>query len=678
MMPTQSLYNLFNDKEEKRIESYLSEKHPELAASYRAFLSKGRQGILRRLVGSLLREDVLGLQSRSCDLHVIDTIFVLNAPALETWRPALQILNRYGLKDGQSYKLIPLSKGDVLVVPVSRPYAFRRFEVEGGILHLSESGVREVEHAVEVLELLAKEEADTQGDGEHIWERLAEELCNGSANLAFAYAYDEQRRAELRALAKKHQAKDTLTLVKALKQRDPAFDASLFFEQLIVEGHNLHPCAKTKIGMEPDAVLRYAPEFQGAPEIRFAGIRLDHAEWAVTGPKPHPNALLFAEYPELETAARSELSAKGLSLSDYLLVPVHPWQMEHQIPKIYAGEIEANIVIMLTTFAVSARATSSFRTVVPKREDGKAKLAIKVAVNSQMTSTVRSISANTTNNAPRFTELIRSVMERESALCQTFVPVNELAGYNFKSESTIKSRNLSAVLRENVESFVSGDELAIVGSALYAESPVTGKIVLVELIEAYADATEEPSLAKAAKHFLTDYASIALPGFLTLMVRYGIGLEGHLQNSVPVFQNGRPVRMLFRDWGGARIYGERLQRQGLDVSFYPGSMTITDSLSEMRNKVFYTVFQNHFAELILQICKHIGAAEQELWAIIRKICDQVLTALAQDASIREDALSDRAALYQKQVDHKALTKMRLVKEEKGYCYATVSNPLAEE
>nr|WP_263327344.1 IucA/IucC family protein [Neobacillus sp. Marseille-Q6967] len=657
-------------KEEWNTLYFLQQQHPEMAAEYVQLLSQGRFGILRRLAGSLLRENIMEISSNSHDLYVIDSIYALNVPQInEYWQRIISVLNNHGLKSGKVYKLYSLSNGQCLVFPVSKTYAFNRVEIEGDILHIFDMEVRTLEHPVELLELIQYK--SRQGS----FNKLADELRNGSANLALSYTYWRQKKKGLQKEAWGQGITNTIDWVLTQKRQDPVFDSSLFFERLSVEGHNLHPGTKTKIGMEPEDVFLYAPEFDGITDIQFVAIRKDYAEWSVVEENEEDaNRLLFTEYPELPKAAAEQ----GICLYDYVFVPVHSWQLEHAIEKIYEKEIGDNIVIPIRGFVVPCGATSSFRTVVPVGRGPK--LAIKVAVNSQMTSTVRSISPQTTNNAAVFTRLVCSIMEREPNLIKTFVPICERAGYNFKakdgeSTQTLKSRNLSAVLRENVETFLNENEVAIVGSSLFAESPFSEKSILEELIEKYAAEQNVTSLRKAAFKFVSEYLSIALPGFLTLMVKYGIGLEGHLQNSVMVYKDGRPVRMLFRDWGGARIFQPRLQQQQISVSFYPGSVTLTANIEEMHNKVFYTVSQNQCGELILQVCKTYGIREEELWQEVHRICSNVFNHLDSQPLYMENARLDKDVLYQEKVDHKALTKMRLEPDSKSYCYTKVANPL---
>ncbi|HEY9898948.1 MAG TPA: IucA/IucC family protein [Pantanalinema sp.] len=512
------------------------------------------------------------------------------------------------------------------------------------------------------------------------WGSFARELDNASANQALAYAHWEGRKKQIRAAS--FGACDALGYALARKAADPHFSASLFFEQLCVEGHNLHPGAKTKLDMAPGDVLRYSPEFEGAPELRLVAIRREHAEWASLDGAT-PDVLLFNAHPELARSAGRELEAMGLGLDEVVLVPVHPWQAAHALEAIYGDDLKAGRLFLLAQARIPARATTSFRTVVPPAHPGA--FALKVAVNSQMTSTVRSISVQSTQNAPRVTRLIRAIIDREPTLRETFVPVCEVAGVSFRPDPqeadparrALKLRNLSAIWREDVEALVRPGEIAVSGSALYAESPLSAAPVLVEILRAFAASSGERSLTRAAIDFLGQYASICLGGYLTFMVRYGIGLEGHLQNSVPVFDQGaKPVRMLFRDWGGVRVYPPRLARHGLKAELYPDSVTVARDAREMQNKVFNTVYQNHLAEIVLLLCAHAGVAEERLWRRVHDVTERILVALERNREDVPAVQEDRAALYRPVVAHKALATMRLRPDHPGYCYVDVPNPLA--
>jgi siderophore synthetase component len=645
--------------EELRVLRFLRGSHPGLVARFLSAVPRARQTILNRLASSVLREVAAG-------------------DALELREPSpVEGVAAELLDPGKTHKVLPLAKEESLIVPVTGSYAFGRLEVEGPVLHVSADGPRKLRRAAELLRLVRRGVRESALQGR--WLEFERELENGSANLALAHAYHAEKAERLRRVASRCEAENVLELALALRAGNANFDPALFFEQLCVEGHSLHPGAKTKTGMEPEAVYRYAPELEGAPDLRLVGVRRDRAESASLSGEDM-GEILFDGHPGLREAVTQEFAERGLSPDGYLFVPVHPWQLKNVVPEVYGTEISQNVVVPVEGASIPSRAAASFRTVVPQA--GRGRLAIKTSVDSQMTSAIRSISPNTANNAPEFTRLIRSVLRREPRLARTFVPVCEVAGTNFKVSpnepdprtATAKSRNLSAVLREDAGRYTGGDELAIVGCALYARSPVTGRPILAELVETFARSGGAGSPGEAAFRFVSEYASVALPGFLTLMVKYGVGLEGHLQNSIPVFKAGRPVRLLFRDWGGARIYAERLRRRGLRVNFYPRSATLTDRLEEMRNKVFCAVFQNQLGEIILQSCKHFGLPERDLWLEIRRICDGIFDEIGAHPEHAADAAADREALYGAEVNHKALTTMRL-DAEGGYRYAKVPNPL---
>jgi D-ornithine---citrate ligase len=653
--------------DEIRCIEFLEKEQPYLLQSFIKNLPRGRRTILHRIMASLLREDVLGMYSNSYDLRVIGIVFAMNLPKLtEQWEKMIRQLQDANLQEGILYKIYVLNEQECLVIPVTKEYSFRRFDIAGDIL-LVGSQLKKISHSTELLHLLKQK--DKSGEiGK--WETLIAELENGSANLALAYAYFENKRKNIKFSIVGTDIFDTVDYIHHKQNSEPFFSSSLFFEQLCVEGHHLHPGSKTKMGMLPKDVFGYAAEFEGESSLKVVALRRKICDYRFSDIQD-PNEFFFKHFPEFKNQIKEVLMNKGCQLEEYIILPVHPWQWSNIILNVYREEFMNGDLVLIEEMNIPSSATTSFRTVAPKGKD----ICIKTAVHSQMTSTVRSISPHSANNGAEFTKLIRKVMDKEKKLAQTFIPICEIGGCSFRSHDMLKSRNLSVIYRESVERYIAHDEIAITGTALYAPSPISDKTILIEIIENYKETNNIQSLKEAAISFIHEYAQIAVPGFLTLLVKYGIGLEGHLQNTVPVFKHGRPVKILFRDWGGVRIHLQRLQKQGLDVQFYPGSMTITDDLREVQNKVFYTVFQNQFSEIIQQISKDWNIEEKLLWKPIRFQCDKVFDELALNKELLEHIHEDREALYQSNIDHKALTKMRLNPEQKGYCYVSVPNPL---
>src|ERR687890_878644 len=401
------------DTDELRVLHFLRSSHPELVAPFLPPPPGARGATLNRLTSSVLREGVAGLDS---EVHK-------PSPPVEGVEK-----HSFDLADKTS-KVLSLAGEGSLIVPVAGSYAFGRLEVEGPILYVSAGRIRKLRHAVELLQLIRQQEPNKNSRSH--WVEFERELENGSANLALALAYRGKKAERLRRIASGCGAKTVLDLALTLQAIDGNFDSALFFEQLCVEGHNLHPGGKTKMLMEPEAVYRYAPEFDGTPDLRLVGIRRDRAESASLGGRD-VGEIMFDQHMGLREAVAREFTELGLSPSDYLFVPVHPWQLKNVVPEVYRLEISQKVVVLVEGASVPCSATSSFRTVVPRV--GRGRLAVKTSVDSQMTSTIRSISPNTTNNAPEFTHLIRAVLRQEPQIARTFVPVCEVAGANFKAD----------------------------------------------------------------------------------------------------------------------------------------------------------------------------------------------------------------------------------------------------
>lgn len=133
-------------------------------------------------------------------------------------------------------------------------------------------------------------------------------------------------------------------------------------EQLVVDGHPLHPCCRTRGGMTVADVLTYAPEH--SPVIRLRRLRVPGDRWYGDAPP-----VLYA----------------------------HPWQADHLRDRypwlIDDGETGPGRPLM------------SLRTVALQNQARH----IKTAVDVQMTSAVRTVSPAAINNGPRLSALLREL-----------------------------------------------------------------------------------------------------------------------------------------------------------------------------------------------------------------------------------------------------------------------------
>ncbi|WP_223588990.1 IucA/IucC family protein [Neobacillus bataviensis] len=649
-----TIHNQVFDEEEAKTLAYISREDTELAESYLLNLQAGRRGIFQRLFQALVREKIFQEERISWSKKSVTRI------------------------------CIELPSRKTLQAVVKKRHSLGRFDLEGDLFLFDRESFIILTHPVELLDLLLNEGLLNEVT-EKQFSRFKMEIQNGVANLALALAGASRRKLELVKAASLKNIHTSLQWVAKQSKEDRSFSPLAFYEQWVVEGHPLHPGAKTKFGLDVGDVIQYSPEWGASPKAALVAVAKDYCQTTSVDVRT-VTTCLFQEYEELKSTVEMILQNQELNPEQFELIPVHPWQFDHTLYTMYKKEIEQKRIVPISNFRIPTQSLVSFRSLAPIQNRGDKKHHIKTAVNVQTTSAVRTVSPNSVENGPVLSKILTTIQEKENHFARSFIVLQERAGIYFQPSNQDLSEeerwtlqaNLASILRENPENLVNHEEeIPMAAAALLAESPISGKPIAVELIEKLALHYQLSNLAEAASLFIEKYAQISLPGFLTLMVRYGISLEGHMQNSVSIFRNGEPVRILLRDFGGVRILPERLEKQGFYAAFYPGSSIVTEEVEQIRNIISYSVMQNHFAELISCIVRTLGFEEEQLWKRVASVCRAVFEELKKDPSIADQAAADEHALFQPMINLKALTTMRLRGDITAYSFMKVPNPLME-
>ncbi len=641
------------DEEEQKVLSYLLEANENIAETYLAFVDKGRMGIIQRLLQAVVRE------------NIIDESMI-------SWRE----------KEGRTFLQIHFPSGKQLLAYIQKRHSLGRFDLAETPVIMIQGEQNPIAHPGELLAILESEGLLKEAKTEQI-ERFKKEIKNGTAYYALALAGAASRKKTLALQARLANVQTSLEWVLHQMKADSMFSPLAFYEQWVVDGHPLHPGAKTKLGLDVSDVICYSPEWEAAPEVFLVAVHKEVCR-TTTLDGLTVTEILGMEYSGLTDFVGKNLLRQGINHEHYEIIPVHPWQFRNTLSSRYAEEVEQKRIIPLEGFSIHTKALVSFRSLAPQQRRGQNKHHIKTAVNIQTTSAIRTVSPQSAENGPLLSSVLRDIQHRENHFGGKLVSLEERAGIYYFPDSEALSEeekwsqqaNLAAILRENPEKHIEEGEIPIVAAALLNESPIGMKPIVVELLEAFAVQRGLQNLTIAAIEFMRTYASTSLPGLITLMVRYGISLEAHMQNSISVFKNGELVRMIIRDYGGVRILPERLEKQGLSTQFQSGSSTVTDNVQDIQNILGYSIIQNHFAELITTIVRALGIAEEILWEPIRQVCRDVFQDLRKDPSIREQSEVDELAIFQSNLQLKALATMRLQGDISNYSFRQVSNPLS--
>jgi siderophore synthetase component len=435
---------------------------------------------------------------------------------------------------------------------------------------------------------------------------LPAELDSAVANLALAHA-------------RRPAGSDPFTLATGPDERAVAF------ELLATDGHNLHPCGRTRLGWSVRDVLAHDLEARSVP-VHFVGLRREHL---------------------LGDDVGARLDRPGTP--GYAAHPVHPWQLAH-LRATRADLFAAGALVDLPDVApLPAAPTAALRTLYAPGHG-----YLKLSLDIQVTSTRRTISTASTRNGRALTGLLTDLLGGEAV----FLLAEPAGG---AARELAADRDLAAIHRTGLAGRLADDEVAVPAAALTALLP-NGRSVARELLR---------RVGGSATAFVVAYARLLLPPLLRLVTRHGIAVEAHLQNCLPVFSTGgAPRRLALRDLAGLRVHPGRLAARGHRLALWPGSVIVTTDPDALRAKLAYTSLQAHLGELV----RHFAVAElldeSTTWRAIRSIVDNVYDDLRAD---NPHAAADHAFFTAPTVAHKALVRMRL--GGAGDRYVPVDNPL---
>jgi siderophore synthetase component len=378
--------------------------------------------------------------------------------------------------------LVTLADGRMAIGPAVQPFETAPVDLRIRVQDVPGGGSAAYADPAELLQALRLPVAT---DG------LAMELANSVANLALARA-------------------QAVPVDLARWQGDP--QALAVLEQAVVDGHPLHPCCRTRIGMSTWDVLGFAPEHR--PTVDLEVWTVPGSRWLTTGAGLPPR------------------------------LAVHPWQAAR------FGQLLRDAGAAPTGDRVAARPLMSLRTLASVRDPAR---HYKTAVGVQMTSAVRQVSPDAVHNGPRVSDLLTRL-----AADQPLRILPEVAA--------------GAVLVDGQPSPMLA--FTIRRAPLPGPGDVWAPLAALsrpDLLQQVVDA----GYGGHPVAFWRDLVTMLVPPVLTLLSR-GVGLEAHGQNLLVRLAYGRPAEAGYRDVGGLRLHAGRLRSAGLDLPDLRGALVTDD------------------------------------------------------------------------------------------------------
>lgn len=637
-------HNLQLTNEEYNVYTYLNEFYPNLIDDFRQYILIGRDKISQRLITSLYRENLVHAKK--------------NSQIIKSTKLAVPMFSK-----DKDVLCIHFPKSNVdIYSQVKGSHAFNRIDVEGPfyILKHHNHEYERIQHPNDILDLILAEDPKLDSAAS---EQFRDDLNNSATNMILALSY------QANYMQLNHES-----LWELIANSE---DSYLRSEQLVIEGHPLHPGAKLRKGMSAEDNIHYSSEY--GREIQLKCVLIHSSIANVQSLSSTYNDILHQSFHKLFTHLLNRYN--DIRIEDYHLTVVHPWQFEHILLSQYQQELDKQLIIPID-MTLPYYAGLSFRTLMPKYP--KLFPHIKLSTNVHITGEIRTLSEQTTHNGPLVTKILNDILKSDIDFQPYRIEtLDEIAGihfYNFKDSSAIqtkRSEQLGTLFRENIYTLIEDNTIPIISSSLVAYYPNNTEPPIESLIQRYQHTHQFKSFEKAAYAWIQDYATQLLGIVMPLYVKYGIALEAHLQNSIATFnQDGSLSKIYIRDFEGLRIDETQLNQMGYQTShFHKKSRILTQSTTSVFNKVFYSTVQNHLAELILTITEKVENADFEkvMWNDISHIIQNILAKLTDVDEVRLQNITK--ILFAASIDYKCVTTMRLEDEAHDYTYIKVDNPL---
>ncbi|KTD46243.1 IucA/IucC family protein [Legionella quateirensis] len=489
------------------------------------------------------------------------------------------------------------------------------------------------------------------------WSSLEQELEESILNQALALAYHQHWQQTI-----KIQAKNYSTLWAWLIEHHDRQDVMMFMEQWGCTGHPYHPNFRVKKGFSLNEVLHYSPEFNTQVSIHWAAI---HRSLAFTSIDELSYRLLFAQHFAQEFQYWNQtLLSMHLDPDHYLPLPVHPWQCNNKLKTLCSSLIESRQFIIIPDIQ-KTRPSMSFRTMMPLEHN---KPHLKLAVGVHTTSAMRTVSPASVYNSSVLSTWLSDLLARHQNFGGALFIARDLAGINVSDQSipAQDKKHVAMLIRENPLQHTNEQQFLVPLAALFATSPVSQLPLLIEIIQS---STLNP------RTYFSEYCHSVLAGQLYLLLRYGIALEAHQQNTLIKIQNNRPVGVVIRDLGGIKVCYHELYHETSKPVLHPESTITCSELNSLSQTFIHGTLLSNLSPWITSLNAAYGYPLDHLWLQVRTVLKGLLELYR--AEIHPAVYRwHYQHLLSMPWQHKSLLTMRLNQDQDEPNYFSLHNPLS--
>ncbi len=380
-------------------------------------------------------------------------------------------------------------------------------------------------------------------------------------------------------------------------------------EAAMTEGHPCFVANSGRIGFDAAEYYRYAPETARPLRLVWLAAHREACTFSA-GADVDYDTLIRDELPApVRARFARKMEERGLDLSDFFLVPVHPWQWWNQLAITFAGELAEQRLVCLGEGDDDYRPQQSIRTFFNTSDP--ARHYVKTALSVRNMGFVRGLSAEYMAATPAINDWVYELVEGDETLRATgFTVIRERAaiGYHHRQYTAATTKDspyrkmLAALWRESpVPKLWRGEQAATMAALLHVD--YAGDSVAATLIA-------ESGLS--AEAWLRRYLEAYLVPLLHCFYAHDLVFMPHGENVILALVEGVPQRIFIKD------IGEEIAVIDRDV-WLPSEVTrvraeVPDEMKVL--SLFTDVFDCFFRFLSGILDEHGVLSEQRFWAMV--------------------------------------------------------------
>ncbi|WP_313811523.1 GNAT family N-acetyltransferase [Glutamicibacter sp.] len=381
-------------------------------------------------------------------------------------------------------------------------------------------------------------------------------------------------------------------------------------ESSMTEGHPCFVANNGRMGLGRNDYLRYAPETGSALQLGWVAAHQSRAQFDAIDSLDYETLLSDELSPfdreRFDQVLGTALVGTEFNSSDYVLLPVHPWQWENRLSVTFANDIARKQLVWLGCTSDHYQAQQSIRTFF--NLDRPERHYVKTAMSILNMGFMRGLSAEYMKVTPAINQWLGGLFDNDPVLRAKPVSLlREIAavGYRnpqFEAATDAKAaqrKMLAALWRESPIGTLEEDErLATMASLLHVDAH--GKSFAAALIR---------SSGLAPEIWLRQYLDAYLVPLVHCLAAYDLVFMPHGENVIMVLKDGAVQRVLLKDLGE-------------EIAVLSDRVELPDQIRRVRTggdpvlSVFTDIFDSFFRFLAPLLDVEGVLSEESFWATV--------------------------------------------------------------